>query len=101
MRNLMKLIPKKKQSSVMSMVKQALENESLFSKAQDLLISEGITKGSDYGHAQDKEEIIISSAKVLQRDLTCLRDGILPFATTRLMMNHSRKGLGKQMYWRD
>ena len=33
MRNLMKLIPKKKQSSVMQIVKQALENESLVSTA--------------------------------------------------------------------
>jgi len=47
MRNLMKLIPKKKQLSVMQIIKQALENESLVSKAQDLLISEGIPKGSD------------------------------------------------------
>ena len=47
MRNLMKLIPKKKQSSVMQIVKQALENESLVSKAQDVLVSEGLDKASD------------------------------------------------------
>jgi putative transposase len=47
MRNLMKLIPKKKQSSVMQIVKQALENESLISTAQDLLIKEGIDKASE------------------------------------------------------
>lgn len=47
MRNLMKLIPKKKQSSVMQIVKQALENESLVSKAQDVLVSEGLDKVSD------------------------------------------------------
>ena len=47
MRNLMKLIPKKKQLSVMQIIKQALENESLVSKAQDLLIKEGVAKGSD------------------------------------------------------
>ena len=47
MRNLMKLIPKKRQSSAMQIIKQALENESLVSQAQDLLIKEGITKGSD------------------------------------------------------
>ena len=38
MRNLMKLIPKKKQSSVMQIIKQALENESLVSKEQDTLV---------------------------------------------------------------
>lgn len=47
MRNLLKLIPKKKQSSVMQIVKQALENESLVSTAQDLLIKEGIDKASE------------------------------------------------------
>ncbi len=47
MRNLMKLIPKKKQSSVMQIVKQALENESLISTAQDLLIREGLDKASE------------------------------------------------------
>lgn len=47
MRNLMKLIPKKKQSSVMQIVKQALENESLVSKAQDTLVNEGLEKASD------------------------------------------------------
>jgi putative transposase len=46
MRNLMKLIPKKKQSSVMQIVKQALENESLVSTAQDILVKEGIEKAS-------------------------------------------------------
>jgi transposase-like protein len=47
MRNLMKLIPKKKQISVMQIVKQALENESLVSKAQDTFIKEGLDKASD------------------------------------------------------
>jgi len=47
MRNLQKLIPKKKQSSMMQIVKQALENESLISTAQDLLVKEGIDKASD------------------------------------------------------
>jgi transposase-like protein len=47
MRNLMKLIPKKKQSSVMQIIKQALENESLVSQAQDLLLKEGLEKASD------------------------------------------------------
>jgi len=47
MRNLMKLIPRKKQSSVMQIVKQALENESLISQAQDALVKEGIQKASD------------------------------------------------------
>ena len=46
MRNLMKLIPKKK-SSVMQIVKQALENESLVSKAQDTLVKEGLDKASE------------------------------------------------------
>lgn len=47
MRNLMKLIPKKKQSSVMQIVKQALENESLVSSAQDTLVKEGLDKASE------------------------------------------------------
>ncbi len=47
MRNLMKLIPKKRQSSVMQIIKQALENESLVSQAQDLLVKEGLEKASD------------------------------------------------------
>ena len=47
MKFLMKLIPKKKQSSVMQIVKQALENESLVSKAKDTLIQEGLDKASD------------------------------------------------------
>lgn len=38
MRNLQKLIPKKKQSSVMQIVKQTVENESLISTAQDTLV---------------------------------------------------------------
>ena len=46
MRNLMKLIPKKK-LSVMQIVKQALENESLVPKAQELLVNEGLNKASD------------------------------------------------------
>jgi putative transposase len=45
--NLMKLIPKKKQSSVMKIVKQALENETLVSQAQDTLVNEGLEKASD------------------------------------------------------
>ena len=47
MKFLMKLIPKKKQSSVMQIVKQGLENESLVSKAKDTLIQEGLDKASD------------------------------------------------------
>ena len=47
LRNLMKLIPKKKQSSVMQIVKQALENESLVSTAQDILVKEGTEKASE------------------------------------------------------
>jgi putative transposase len=47
MRNLMKLIPKKKRLSVMQIVKQALENESLVSTAQDLLVKEGLEKASE------------------------------------------------------
>jgi len=47
MRNLMKLIPKKKQLSVMQIVKQALENESLVSEAQDTLVKEGLDKASE------------------------------------------------------
>ncbi|MHB1810963.1 MAG: IS256 family transposase [Thermoplasmataceae archaeon] len=47
MRNLMKLIPKKRQSSVMQIIKQALENESLVSRAQELLLKEGLEKASD------------------------------------------------------
>ena len=47
MRNLMKLIPKKRQLSVMHIVKQALENESLVSGAQDTLFKEGLEKASD------------------------------------------------------
>ena len=46
MRNLMKLIPKKK-SSVMQIIKQALENESLVSRAQDTLVKEDLDKASD------------------------------------------------------
>ncbi len=47
MRNLMKLIPKKKQYSIMQIVKQALENEALVSMAQDLLGKEGLDKASE------------------------------------------------------
>jgi len=47
MRNMMKLIPKKEQLSVMQIVKQALENESLVSTAQDLLVKEGIDKAAE------------------------------------------------------
>ena len=47
MRNLMKLIPKKRQLSVMQIVKQALENESLVSTAQETLVKEGLEKASD------------------------------------------------------
>ena len=43
----MKLIPKKKQSSVMQIIKQALENESLVSNAQDTLVKEGLHKASE------------------------------------------------------
>lgn len=47
MRNILKLIPKKKQSSVMHIIKQALENETLMPKAQDILINEGLEKASE------------------------------------------------------
>ena len=47
MRNLMKLIPKKKWSSVSLIVKEALENESLISTAQDVLVREGLDKASE------------------------------------------------------
>lgn len=47
MRNIMKLIPKKKQSSVMQIVKQALENESLVSNAQDALINADLEEASE------------------------------------------------------
>ncbi len=47
MRNLMKLIPKKKWSSVSLIVKEALENESLISTARDLLVKEGLEKASE------------------------------------------------------
>ena len=47
MGNIMKLIPRKKMEPVMQIVKQALENESLVSTAQDVLISNGITKASE------------------------------------------------------
>jgi putative transposase len=47
MRNLMKIIPKKKWESVSLIVKEALENESLISKAQDILIENGLEKASD------------------------------------------------------
>ncbi|MEM0136703.1 MAG: transposase [Thermoplasmatales archaeon] len=46
MRNIMKLMPRKKQSSVMQIVKLALENESLVSEAQDTLIKEGLDRAS-------------------------------------------------------
>lgn len=36
----------KEQKSVMQVVKQALENETLESTAQDVLMNEGIVKGS-------------------------------------------------------
>ena len=47
MRNLMKLIPKKKRLSVMQIVKQALENESLVSTAQNILVKDGLEKASE------------------------------------------------------
>ncbi len=47
MRNLMKLIPKKKQSSVMQIIKQAQENESLVSRGQDILVKDGMDKASE------------------------------------------------------
>ena len=42
MRNLMKLIPKKRQSPVMEIVKHAHENESLVSVAKDILVKVGL-----------------------------------------------------------
>ena len=47
MRNLMKTIPKKKWPSVSLIVKEALENESLISKAQDVLVEHGLDKASE------------------------------------------------------
>ncbi len=47
MRNLMKIIPKKKWESASLIVKEALENESLISKAQDILVENGLEKASD------------------------------------------------------
>ena len=47
MRNLMKLIPLKKQLSVMQIIKQALENESLISRTQETLVKEPLHKDSD------------------------------------------------------
>lgn len=47
MRNLMKLIPGNKQQSVMQIVKQALENESLLSTVQDVMVKEGLIKASE------------------------------------------------------
>ncbi|EQD79335.1 transposase for insertion sequence element, partial [mine drainage metagenome] len=43
----MKLIPEKKWPSVSLMVKEALENESLMSTAQDLPVKEGPGKASE------------------------------------------------------
>ena len=45
--NLMKLIPKKKQSSVIQIIKQGLDNESLVTKAQHTLVKERLDKASD------------------------------------------------------
>ena len=47
LRNLMKLIPKRKWFSVSLIVKEALENESLLSTAQEALIKEGLKEASD------------------------------------------------------
>ncbi len=47
MRDILKLIPKKKQSSVMQVVKQALENKSVVSTEQELLAMEDLDKASD------------------------------------------------------
>lgn len=47
MRNLMKLIPKKKWSYVSLIVKEALENESLISTAQELLVRKGLENASE------------------------------------------------------
>jgi transposase-like protein len=47
LRNLMKLTPKKKQSSVMQIIKQAQENESLVSRGQDILVKDGMDKASE------------------------------------------------------
>ena len=47
MRNLMKIIPKKKWPSVSMIVKEALENESLISTAQDVLVDKGLEKASE------------------------------------------------------
>lgn len=46
MRNLMKLIPGEKQQSVMQIIKQSLENESLLSTVQDVMVKEGLIKAS-------------------------------------------------------
>ncbi|SIM61696.1 IS256 family transposase [Cuniculiplasma divulgatum] len=47
LRNLMKVIPKKKWQSVSLIVKEALENESLISRAQDVLVANGLEGASD------------------------------------------------------
>lgn len=46
-RNLMKIIPKKKWQSVSLIVKEALENESLMSRAQDALVEQGLERASE------------------------------------------------------
>ncbi len=47
MRNLMKMIPRKKWESVSLMVREALENESLLSRAQEVLVENGLEKASE------------------------------------------------------
>jgi transposase-like protein len=47
MRNLMKLIPKKKWASVLMTVKEAMENETLKSTAQDVCVDNGLEKVSN------------------------------------------------------
>ena len=43
----MKLIPRKKQPSVMQIVKRTLENESLLSNVQDVMVKDGLIKASE------------------------------------------------------
>ncbi len=78
MRNLNKLIPKKKQLSIMQIVKQALENETLLPYVQDILVKEGLNKASDmfdryypslynYKAYNEANHRILKTANVIER----------------------------------
>jgi transposase-like protein len=47
LRNLMKLIPRKKWNELSTIVKQSLDNESLIPMVQDILIKNNLNKASD------------------------------------------------------